>query len=290
MKKILFIINPIAGMRHKAHVPDLAKKILERDHFEVHIGFTSYRGHASQIARQAVMSGFDIVVAAGGDGSINEIASELVGTNTTLGILPMGSGNGLAHKLGIPLDVEKALRYINRHYTQRMDVGVMNDRYFFSTAGMGFEALIVQDFDKTRLRGFAGYTEKILRRLVPYESEIFEVQCNNKVWREKAFIVTVGNSGVYGYGLGMTAQQSDISDGLLELTILRDFPRWKTPYILSMVAQGKVQSLKEAICMTTTTATIKTDKITFAQIDGEAIAPTNCMQISVLKQALSIIT
>jgi diacylglycerol kinase (ATP) len=289
MRKILFIINPIAGMRHKAHIPDLAKTLLERDRFEVHISFTSYRGHASQIARQAVMSGFNAVVAAGGDGSINEIASELVNTQVALGILPMGSGNGLAYKLNIPLDITKALHYINRYYIQSIDVGTMNDRYFFSTAGMGFEALIVQDFAQTKLRGLLGYSEKIIRRLIPYQAETFEVICNGKLWREKAFIVTVGNSGVYGYGIGMTAQHSNLSDGLLELTILRDFPRWKTPYILGMVANGKLNSLKEAICITTSDALIKTDQITFAQIDGEAIAPTNCMQIGVKHRALNVI-
>ncbi len=277
-------------MRYKAHVPNLAKRILEHDRFEIHICFTSYRGHASQIARQAVMASFDAVVAAGGDGSINEIASELVGTQVALGILPMGSGNGLAYKLGIPFDIEKALYTINRYYTMRIDVGKVNEQYFFSTMGIGFDALVVQDFHHNKLRGMWGYTQKILAHLFQYESETVEVAANGKIWREKAFIVTAGNSGVYGYGIGMTAQTSDMHDGQFELVILRDFPRWKTPYILGMVSKGYLNSLKEAILIHTDEASISTNQPTFVHIDGEAAAPAQHLHICLLPQALTVIT
>lgn len=289
MQKILFIINPIAGGRKKYHLPDMIKNTLEREKFEVHIGFTSYKGHAQTISQEAVKAGFDVVVAVGGDGSVNEVASPLVGSPVKLAILPTGSGNGLAIKLGIPLDIQAALQRINRNYIVPIDVGTMNERYFFSTAGMGFEALIVYDFADTKVRGIVGYADKVIRRLFNYEAETYTVAYNGLTRQEKAFIITFGNSGMYGYGVGLTARQSRMDDGLLEMAVMRDFPRWKAAYLLGMAAQGKANRLGEVKIALVKEAVVTTQRPLFTQIDGEPAGLSDCMRIGIIAQSLQVI-
>ncbi len=289
MQKILFIINPIAGGRSKYHLPDMIRNTLEREKFEIHIGFTSYKGHAQIISQESVKAGFDIIVAVGGDGSINEVASPLVASPVKLAILPTGSGNGLATKLGIPMDISAALQRINRNYTVPIDVGTMNDRYFFSTAGMGFEALIVYDFADTRMRGMAGYADKVIRRLFNYEAETYSVAYNGITKQEKAFIITFGNSGVYGYGIGITSRQSRMDDGWLEMAIMRDFPRWKAAYLLTMAAQGKANQLKEVKINMVKDALVSTHRPLFTQIDGEPAGLTDSMKIGIVPKGLQVI-
>lgn len=290
MKKILFIINPKAGVSSKLQLPDLIRQIINREHYEVHIAFTSYKGHAAEMARQAVISNFDMVAAAGGDGSVNEVASQLVNTPLTLGVLPIGSGNGLANKLGIPLDIRQALQRINRNYRIKIDVGMMNQQTFFSTAGTGFEALIVHDFARTNVRGMTGYADKILRRIFSYHPEVYTIQYNEtESICTKAFMLSFGNSGMFGYGIGLTHREAVMDDGLLEMTLVRDFLRIRAPYLLMMAAEGKARQLKEVRIERVSSAVVSTEKPVLMQIDGEPAPSSSEMHLSVLKQALNVL-
>ena len=162
-KRITFIVNPISGTQRKDHLPALIDELLDHDRFDSEVLFTEYRGHAAELTHQCVADGIDVVVAVGGDGTVNEVARSLVHTQTALGIIPCGSGNGLARHLCIPLDVRKALDIINNCQIETFDYGVINGLPFFCTCGMGFDAFISLKFAESGKRGPITYVENVLR-------------------------------------------------------------------------------------------------------------------------------
>ena len=173
--KLRFIINPISGTQDKENISDLIKKEIDKKKFDYDITFTEYAGHAAQIARDAVAEKYPIVVAVGGDGTINEVARSLVHTDTALGIIPCGSGNGLARHLQIPINVHKDIELINSCNIESLDYGVINDMPFFCTCGMGFDAFISLKFAEAGKRGPITYVENVLKEGLNYKPETYEV-------------------------------------------------------------------------------------------------------------------
>lgn len=162
-KKIVFILNPISGTTAKAGIPKLIEQHLDHEIFTHEVLFTEYPGHATELAREAQMSGADIVVAVGGDGTINEVARSLTHTSTALAILPCGSGNGLARHLLLPMNLKKCIQIINQCEIHALDYGLINDIPFFCTCGMGFDAYVSMKFAEAGKRGPITYVENVLR-------------------------------------------------------------------------------------------------------------------------------
>lgn len=159
-----FIINPISGAASKARIPEAIEAYLDHDQYEYRIVETKYAGHAATIARDASVEGVDVVVAIGGDGTVNEVARGIVHSNTALGIIPCGSGNGLARHLLLPLNVRKCIEIINRYEVHDLDYGIINEYPFFCTCGVGFDAFVSQKFAEAGKRGPITYLQKYLRR------------------------------------------------------------------------------------------------------------------------------
>ena len=162
-KKIIFVVNPISGTTRKSGIGKLIENNLDKEYYDFSIVETQYSGHASEISRDAKDRGVDVVVAVGGDGTINEVARSIVNSDTALGIIPCGSGNGLARHLMIPMDMHKALEVINKHTVHDLDYGIINGIPFFCTCGMGFDAFISMKFAESGKRGPVSYLENILR-------------------------------------------------------------------------------------------------------------------------------
>jgi diacylglycerol kinase family enzyme len=161
-KKIVFIVNPISGVGKKDQLPEIVDKYIDHSVNEVEIVYTEHPGHAFEIARQKADMGVDIVVAVGGDGTVNEVARALVETRTALGIIPCGSGNGLARHLMLPINMEGAMQVITECVIHDLDYGVINNHPFFCTCGMGFDAFISQKFADAGKRGPLTYIENVL--------------------------------------------------------------------------------------------------------------------------------
>ena len=147
-KNILFIVNPVAGVKRKDKIPPLINKYLDHNKFNYEVIYTESRGHATEIARQAVLDKFDVVAVAGGDGSVNEVATGLLGSETALAIIPSGSGNGLARHLGYSINIRSTLEIINEFQLKKIDVCKVNEAYFFSLIGIGFDAFVAKVFSK----------------------------------------------------------------------------------------------------------------------------------------------
>ena len=166
---ILFIINPISGGKDKLKIPALIDAHLDRSKFSPNFSFTEYVGHASEIAEEAANKNFDVIVAVGGDGTINEIATKVMQQNKVLGIIPFGSGNGLARFLKIPMNTVAAIKVINKLNVELIDTARFNDKSFFNMAGMGFDAHISSVFAGNKSRGLTGYLKLGLTEVLNYK-------------------------------------------------------------------------------------------------------------------------
>ena len=287
-EKILFILNPISGGKKKELFISLLESLIVKNNFEIELVKTEYSGHATEIAKKAVLEGLKKIVAVGGDGTVNEIAKVLVNTDTSLGIIPFGSGNGLARHLKIPMNIEAALGLISTASIKKIDVGFINDQAFFCTAGLGFDAHVGKIFAGLKGRGLLGYIKSVLKEYFSYVSEEYEVDINGKKNRYRAFLITVANAGQYGNNVYI-APLADISDGLLDLCIIKNFSVFKLP---SMA----IRVLNRSINNSNYTKTIQAKKIIIQRknngayhIDGEPLEGGKKFIFEIKEKALSVL-
>ncbi|EJX03977.1 lipid kinase, YegS/Rv2252/BmrU family [gut metagenome] len=222
IKSIKFIVNPISGTQSKELILNLLDKKINKMKYSWEVVYTEKAGHAVEIAAQAATEKTDIVVAIGGDGTVNEVARSLIHTDTALGIIPCGSGNGLARHLHIPMEPKKALEVLNAGYMDVIDYGKINGTVFFCTCGVGFDAFVSLKFANAGKRGLLTYLEKTLQESLKYQPETYELETENGISKYKAFLIACGNASQYGNNAYITPQAT-LTDGLLDVTILEPF-------------------------------------------------------------------
>ena len=221
-KKIVFIMNPISGTSDKKDIPYLIEELLDKEQFDYSIRETEYAGHAYEIAKESKEQGIDIVVAVGGDGTVNEVGRALVHSNTALGIIPTGSGNGLARHLLIPMKIKGAIQVINDCEITDLDYGIINEHPFFCTCGVGFDAFISEKFAEAGKRGPITYLENILKEGLKYKPETYEIEAENGTIKKKAFLISCANASQYGNN-AYIAPQASMSDGMIDVIIMEPF-------------------------------------------------------------------
>ena len=187
--KVRLIINPISGTRNKAGLDRMVAESLKPLGWELEVVYTKGHGDATKLARSAIAKGCDVVIAAGGDGTINETAAALCGTGVILGILPCGSGNGLARHLGIPVDLREGLKVIIENHPEDIDYATVNDCKFFCTFGVGFDAAVSAAFARKKTRGKLTYLQSTFETYAKYEPEYYTISANGKKLTERAFLV-----------------------------------------------------------------------------------------------------
>jgi diacylglycerol kinase (ATP) len=227
-KNILFVINPISGGKDKTQLTRLADQYLDKNKFQAQYIFSEYAGHAAIISAEAIAKDADILVAVGGDGTINEVASAVEGTDKVMGIIPWGSGNGLARSLHIPLDHKKALLQLNNQNEIRIDSGVFNDKKFFNMAGMGFDAHISARFAENKTRGLKGYLKTTFKEIASYKSQNYKLEIDGRAYESEAFMLSIANSSQFGNNAHISPEAS-MNDGLLDVCIVKPFPLYFFP-------------------------------------------------------------
>ncbi len=239
-RKALFIINPISGGKKKDGVPELIDKNLDKGVFDATVVFSDGISHARIIASEAVNK-YDIAIAVGGDGTVNEIASAIVGSSTALGVVPYGSGNGLARFLGIPMNPEQAIRTLSGGRLESIDSATVNGQPFFNMAGMGFDAHISEVFSHGKKRGFISYIRSSLQEISTYNEQDYHIEIDGKGYNRKAFMLSIANSSQYGNNAHISPRAS-VQDGLLDVCVIRKFPLWRFPEMgvrmLTKTAEG----------------------------------------------------
>lgn len=220
-KRILFIVNPISGIHKKTNFPELVKKIIDHNKFETEVVFTEYSHHATEIAKDAVKKRYDIVVACGGDGTVNEVSSCLIDTDVVLGIIPFGSGNGLARHLHFSLKPEKSLEVINSGSPTKIDTAMINGYPFVSIAGIGFDAYVARKYSYVLRRGFLSYLRIITKSFTSYRQKNYNLILNNEEKiTTKALFISFANSNQFGYNATI-APKANLSDGFLDVCIVK---------------------------------------------------------------------
>lgn len=229
-KNILFIVNPISGTQDKETILELIPKHLDLERFDYHIARTRYPGHAAELAQEHAGKDSDAVVAIGGDGTVNEIARVLVHTPVAFGVIPCGSGNGLARHLHIPMDPVGAIKVLNRFKIKCLDYGKINDVPFFCTCGMGFDAFVSAKFAHSEKRGMLTYLENTLKEGLKYKPDTYEIEIEGETSKYKAFLIACANASQYGNN-AYIAPHASMSDGLMDVTIMEPFTVLEAPQI-----------------------------------------------------------
>ncbi|MCX2573902.1 diacylglycerol/lipid kinase family protein [Pedobacter sandarakinus] len=237
---ILFIINPISGGKGKLRIPDFIDKYLDKEKFNANFTFTEYVGHAAELAEEALSKNFDIIVAAGGDGTINEIGTKVLQHNKVLGILPLGSGNGLARFLGIPKNLHQAILVINKLNIDKIDTAIFNKKSFFNLAGMGFDAHLSAAFSRDKKRGFGGYVKLGFKEIFSYKAQQYVINIDGQEYHRKAFAISIANSSQYGNDV-FIAPGASVKDGLLDVCIIKPFSLLKLPLLSYIMLKGTAE-------------------------------------------------
>lgn len=292
MVYIHFIVNPISGSGKHNITATFLQHYFPKSEFKVAVDYTKYKQHAIEIAKDAANKNPDIIVACGGDGTINEVASCLVGTNIKLGIIPVGSGNGLASNLNIPKNLEKAIISLRKGNVNFIDVGKINDKYFFSNIGLGVDAMIIKKYEQSGKRRLSTYIKAALSSSFRFKSTNTTITFNDKIVEVKPFLLFVSNSNEMGYNMSLTPKASLI-DGYLDLIVVPEISIIDQVKLGFAVWFGKIETFKKAEHTLIQTLNIEMpDKIfTDAQIDGEHHnLKTNRIQISIVEKGLSVVT
>ena len=229
-RQITFIINPISGNHSKDVIPKIIDTRLDKELFDYELRMTEYAGHAAEIAYECTEEGRDIVVAVGGDGTVNEVARSLTHSNTALGIIPCGSGNGLARHLCLPMDTKKSIDIINACKIEAFDYGVINGQPFFCTCGMGFDAFISLKFAEAGKRGPITYVENVLKEGLKYNPATYEVEDEMGAKKYKAFLIACANASQYGNN-AYIAPGATMKDGEMDVIIMEPFNALDAPQL-----------------------------------------------------------
>lgn len=287
-KKVYMIINPASGTSAKEGLPNRVAKILDPYSYEVCIFITGYAGHGNEIARRAVSEGVDYVIAVGGDGTVNEVASAIVDTDVVLGIIPLGSGNGLARDLKISTNAKQALQTIADGNIISIDYGKANDNIFFCTCGVGFDAEVAAKVKGLKNRGTLMYFQKMLESYFAQEPQTYEIITPEGTIHDKAFVVTCANASQYGYNAHI-APQADIQDGKMDLAIIKPLSLTAVPKISLQLFTRKIDTNKHLVTFTTRKATIRREHPGVMHIDGDPIEAGTEINVEIINKGLKVI-
>ena len=288
-KRIVFILNPISGTHSKKEIPGLIDKLLDKEQFDYKLRLTEYAGHAAEIAKESAAEGIDVVVAIGGDGTVNEVARSLVHTETALGIIPCGSGNGLARHLCLPLDIKSAIQIINACRIDDFDYGVINGLPFFCTCGMGFDAFISLKFAEAGKRGPITYVENVLKEGLNYRPETYEVEDEMGAKRYKAFLIACANASQYGNN-AYIAPGATMKDGMMDVIIMEPFDTLEAPQIAADLFMKTLTNNSKIKTFRTKSLRIHRETEGAIHYDGDPIMTGKDVDVHIEHMGIKIVT
>ncbi|NIV92321.1 YegS/Rv2252/BmrU family lipid kinase [candidate division KSB1 bacterium] len=288
-EKIKIIVNPVAGARRdQRRMIDSIKSFFSDIGSNYELCFTSRRGEGLEFAQNAVEEKVDAVIVVGGDGTINEVGSALVNTDVVIGIIPCGSGNGLARTLGIPAEAVAACKLVMNGQIVSIDVGKVNDGFFFLVAGVGFDALVGKKFDEMPTRGPLPYFYLSVKEFLTYKPEEIAIHFDERSLQVRPFVIAVANGQQYGNN-ALIAPGAKLNDGLLDLCIVHRLSVLQLPEALPKLFKGKIESYSDAEFHKTQNLVIERQQSDYVNIDGEPVLEAPVVKVSMLPKALKIV-
>ena len=292
MKNIAFIINPVSGSKDtqnaKRKLPKLIMQLLDKEQWLPNIAFTEYAGHAAELAHQYARMGFDAVVAVGGDGTVNEVARGIRGTQTALGMIPMGSGNGFARHLNIPIRPNKAIEMLNHSEPISVDYGMANDKLFVSTCGTGFDALIADHFAGSNKRGFATYLQNVLHEAFSYQPQTYHLVGDGWDVTHKAFLITFANANQWGYE-ALIAPKASVQDGKMDIMLMSSHAILGSASLALRLFTGSIDDSHFMDTLRAKEVTLERESAAPFHIDGDPVEMEKDIRVRIVPDGLKVL-
>jgi YegS/Rv2252/BmrU family lipid kinase len=288
--KILFVVNPISGVHHK-HFDEFRNKVeevLDSTLFEPIFELTGSEGHATQLVKHGLNKGITHFVAVGGDGTLNEVAKPLIGTDAIMGVIPAGSGNGLAHHMKVPVRLSEAVKVLNKLKVISIDTCLINDRHFLSIAGIGFDATVARHYAKVQQRGFLTYARMAAKEYFRYKPSDYLLIIDGQKRDVSAFFISFANSNQFGYN-AMIAPHASLIDGKIDVCIASRPPVIAFPGLLHRVVRKKIDESRYIETIRATEIKVRRTKGKTVNVDGEAVKMSKKLHVKIRPASLNMI-
>jgi diacylglycerol kinase (ATP) len=287
-EKILFVLNPISGKKDKSRLTRIIHREAELENYDYDLITTEGIGHATQLVTEH-RENLHKVIAVGGDGTVNEVASAIRDTDKEMGIIPAGSGNGLARHLKIPIRTTDAMKLLVNGKTLKIDYGIANEKPFFCTFGIGFDAQIGWKFAKNETRGFSSYVRAVIKEFFSYKPKKYTIEIDGKKTVTRAFLITIANSGQYGNN-AYISPEAKIDDGLLDICILKPFPKIAAFSLAFRLFTHTMHKSKYLTIIRGKQISMACKKKMKVHYDGEPLKLSKKLEIQVVPKGLNVIT
>lgn len=289
IKRALFVINKYSGGKYRPEVEGRIISVCKDLAIESDIEFTQSKGHAIELARTASANNFDVVFAVGGDGTVNEVAQGLVGTQTPMGILPKGSGNGLARHLGIPVDVKEALNILKNHSIIAMDTMRVNNNLSVNVSGIGFDGHIANLFANKANRGLLGYAQLTLREFFSFKEFAARIKLDeNEITIEQPFIIAIANSSQFGNNARI-APQASVIDQLIDVCFVKKVPLMQAAGFATKMFTGNLDKSSLVKIQKAKRILIDLEEAISFHVDGEAMSSDSHFEIEINPASLNVL-
>ena len=283
--KALFVVNDRSGKRREF---DVAELIRASALFDSEIVATTEIAQLDAIVERAEDEGFDVVFAVGGDGTVHELSRRLIGRRCALGVLPIGSGNGFARHIGIPVNPADAIRSCGGGRIETIDTAAVNDLPFLGVMGVGFDALIADRFASSSVRGLETYIREGLRAFADFEADDYEIAVNGRTEMHKAVVVAIANSGQYGNNARI-APLASLRDGLLDVVIIHDTHVLEAAFLIARLFRGTIHEAAGVSTLQTSSLTLRRNAAGPAHLDGEPVTLPETLAIRVVPRSLRLL-
>lgn len=287
-KKVLYVINPRSGVGRKSTIEKEIKVRTDTDKIDFDIVYTTHRGHATELATRS-RNVLDAVIAVGGDGTVNEVGTGLIGSRTALGIIPCGSGNGLARELDIPLRTSSAIDVINELDMRKIDTLKVANRYSLNVAGIGFDAYISHLFANKKTRGPLQYMNLIAKEFPVYKPASYVLDLGGDIFQRTAFLISFANSSQWGNNIHI-APNACLDDGLMDVCMVSEFPNMAIPSLIISLLSQSIDSNKYDEMIRASHVTLHNDEELWGHVDGEPVILPPHASIEVIPLSLNVIT
>ncbi len=289
-EKILFIVNPISGHHDKSKFPSIVEKLIDKDKYDYTIALTEYGGHAAEMTKKAIEDQYDIIVAVGGDGTINEVATNMLGARQTFAIVPYGSGNGLSRHLHLPLKPDKVItEVINKGVKSKIDTAAMNGVPYISIAGVGFDAIIADVFAKDPKRGIKTYVKLVTKEYLHFQPKRYHLILDEKEEIDcEPLFISFANSNQFGSN-AVVSPSASLNDGLLDVCIFKKPNMLQVPYIAERLLTSKIDRTKIVDIHKAKKIKVIREQEEIANIDGEAVMMPKDIVVEINPLSLNIL-
>jgi len=289
-KKIRFITNPFSGTKSKEKLNETITENLNLEEFDFEISYTEYPRHATQLSAEARDLGYYAVIAVGGDGTINEVASALKGSETALGIVPFGSGNGFSYHLGTRRNVEEAIKIINDHHTILIDTGAANGRFFINVAGLGLDATVAFKTKLNKRRGFIPYFINTLKESIGFKFMKLRIISDESTEEGEYAMAVIANGSIYGYDFAV-APAAILDDGLFDVILVRKTQIFRYFLLVPRMLNKTFHKSPLVHYFKTNKITIEsTDGTPYFHVDGEGFEAENSITFEINQDSIKLIT